>query len=105
DRAKRQPDEIPIDLMTVHAQILQGQAALTRYFVVAARAHTGAFAGEPADGGVVVVRAGVADAGLGVAVSRVRAGLRSAAESELQDTTARKLELITQRYHISAAVA
>src|SRR5262245_35378516 len=105
DRAERQPDEIPVDLTTVRAQILQGQVALTRHFVVAARAQAGAFAGEPADGGVVVVRAGVDDAVLDVVVRLVRVGLRVRAESELQDLHSGKFEPVSQSYHLVSDVA
>src|SRR5215813_1745649 len=105
DRAERQPDEIPVDLAAVRAQILQGQVALTRHFVVAARAQAGAFAGEPADGGVVVVSAGVDDAVLDVVIRLVRVGLRVRAESELQDLHSGKIELITQSYHLVSDVA
>src|SRR5262245_46401638 len=105
DRAERQPDEIPVDLTAVRAQILQSQGALTRHFVVAARAQAGAFAGEPADGGVIVVRAGVDDAVLDVVIRLVRVGLRVRAESELQDLHSGKIELITQRDHLVSDVA
>src|SRR5262245_45613717 len=105
DRAERQPDEIPVDLMAVSAQILQGQVALTGHFVVAARAQAGAFAGEPADGGVVIVRAGVDDAVLDVVIWLVRVGLRVRAEGELQDLHSGKFELITQSYHLVSDVA
>src|SRR5499426_4177938 len=105
DRAERQPDEIPVDLMAFSAKILQGQVALTRHFVVAARAQAGALAGEPADGGVVVVRAGVDDAVLDVVVRLVRVGLRVRAESELQDLHSRKFEPVAQSYYLVSDVA
>src|SRR5262249_58807883 len=89
----------------VSCQILQGPITFAAPLVVAARAQAPAFAPEPAESGVVVVRAGVDDAVRDVVIRLIRVGLRVRAECELQDLHSRKSELVAQSYHFGSDVA
>jgi len=91
-----QTDEVPVDLSAIAPHVFQGKTALALPDLFALSVITDNFLFEPADGGVVVVGAGVDHAVSRVVVRPVVVGFRVVAEGELENSHTGECELLPQ---------
>src|ERR1043166_5427332 len=100
DRSADGADEVPVDFAPARVEVGEAELALALDLLGASDGRAAAgLTLEPADGGIVVVRARVDDRVADVVVRQVFVG-RVGAEAELDDAHARKVELVAQRDHV-----
>src|SRR5205823_13589563 len=98
-RGPRRSYEIPVNFVSVGVQIAKAVRALAFDLLGIASRTLAGLAVEPSNGCVVVVRAGVHDAIPNVVVRQVYS-LAVPPERELQDSHARKSEIVSQRLDV-----
>ena len=95
-----QANHVPVNLLPLGVQILQGELLFLLYLVRCARRAFSLATVEPAHRGIVIVRAGIDDAVAGEIVRLIVVGFGVVAEGELQHPHAGETETIAEGFDL-----